>query len=317
MPPSLRPSSRAAVPLLPDFVSPMLAVPGPAFDSDEHLFEIKWDGTRALAFIDRPSGCRLLNRRRVDMTARFPELDVLGNLPPGTVLDGEIVMLRDGKPDFEALQRREHARNPMHIRHAAARNPAAYIVFDTLFAGFRSLMDEPLVERRDLLKYLIEKLDTPRVVFSDGVVGPGRDYFDAACQQGLEGIVAKRLNSRYLPSNRTDAWIKIKRQQTAVCVVIGFVPEGATDISSLLVAIENCGKAVYVGRVGSGMTSDVRADLRVTLNALVQDAPVIECRHKGAVWTAPAVYCRVRYMERTSGGQLRAPVFVEVCHVGQ
>ena len=317
MPPSLRPFRRPGVVLLPDFVPPMLAVPGEAFDSDEHLFEIKWDGTRALAFIDRPGGYRLLNRRRIDMTVRYPEVEVLGTLPPGTVLDGEIVMLRDGKPDFEALQGREHARNPMHIRFAAGRNPATYIVFDLLFAGFKSLMDEPLTERRDVLQHLIAKLDSRRVVFSDGVVGPGTAYFDAACQRGLEGIVAKRLGSRYLPGKRTDAWIKIKRQQTVVCVVIGFVPEGNADISSLLIGMEDGGKVVYVGRVGSGMNTTERTDLRRKLDALVQESPVIECRHKGAVWVMPAVYCRVRYMERTTGGRLRAPVFVEVCHVGK
>lgn len=317
MPPSLRPFARPQAALLPDFIPPMLAMSGEAFDSDDHLFEIKWDGTRALAFIDRPGGYRLLNRRRVDMTARYPELQVLGTLPPGTILDGEIVMLRDGKPDFEALQGREHARNPMHIRFAAARNPAAYVVFDLMFAGFASLMDEPLIERRDVLRYLIERLNTPRVVFSDGVVGPGSAYFDAASKRGLEGIVAKRLTSRYLAGKRTDAWIKIKRQQTAVCVVIGFVPEGGADISSLLVAMQDGCNVVYVGRVGSGMTAARRAELRRMLDGMVQDAAVVECRHKGAVWVRPAVYCRVKYMERTSGGHLRAPVFVEVCHVGQ
>lgn len=147
MPPSVRPFRRPKAVLPPGFVPPMLAVPGEAFDSDEHLFEIKWDGTRALSFIDRPGGYRLLNRRRIDMTARYPELDVLGILPPGTVLDGEIVMLPDGKPDFEALQGREHARNPMHIRFAAARNPATYIVFDLLFAGFKSLMEDVVAGR--------------------------------------------------------------------------------------------------------------------------------------------------------------------------
>lgn len=317
MPPSLRSSRASEAAALPDFIPPMLASAGEAFDSDAHLFEVKWDGSRAMAFVDRPGACRLVNRRRIDVTSRYPELQMLGNLPPGTVLDGEVVMLKDGKPDFELLQGREHTRDPMQIRFAAARQPVTFIAFDLLYTNFDSVMDRPLTQRRDALRPMIERLASPRVVFSEGITGAGNAYFDAVCERGLEGIVAKRLNSRYLPGKRTDAWIKIKRQHACVCVVIGFVPEGADDLGSLLVAMEDGGKVAYVGRVGSGMTTTQRLELRRQLDALLQDAPVIECRHKGAVWVRPAIYCRVRYMERTSSGQLRAPVFVEVCHVGQ
>lgn len=316
MRPSVRPSAAPAPALLPQFIPPMLAESGQPFDSDKYSFEIKWDGTRAVAYIDRPGGYRLLNRRRVDVTSRYPELEVLGSLPPGTVLDGEIVMLKDGKPDFDALQGREHSRNAMHIGFAAARSPATYVVFDLIFAGFRSAVEHSLSERREALRHLVETLGSPRIVFSDGIVGAGKAYFDAVIQQGLEGVVAKRLDSRYLPGKRTDCWIKIKRQQTCVCVVIGFVPEGEDDIGSLLVAMEDGGKIAYVGRVGSGMSAGQRRQIRLMLEALLQPGPVIECRHQGAVWVRPAVYCRVRYMERTSGGKLRAPVFVEICHVG-
>jgi bifunctional non-homologous end joining protein LigD len=316
MPPSVGTSWGPAPVLLPEFIPPMLAESGEAFDSDEYSFEIKWDGTRAIAYVDRPGGYRMLNRRRIDVTGRYPEFEVLGSLPPGTVLDGEIVMFKDGKPDFQTLKGREHSRNTMHIRFAAARNPATFVAFDLMFVDFRSVMDQPLVERREALRHLVETINNPRLVFSDAVVGAGKAYFEAACQQGLEGLMAKRLDSRYLPGKRTDCWIKIKRQQTCVCVVIGFVPEGKDDIGSLLVAIEDGGKIVYVGRVGSGMSTAQRHEIRATLDTLIQDAPVIECKHKGAVWVRPAVYCKVRCMERTSTGHLRAPVFVEVCHVG-
>ena len=199
---------------LPRVIAPMLALPGQPFDSDDYLFEIKWDGTRAMAFIDRPGVFRLMNRRKLDITARYPDLSMLATLPAGTVLDGEIVVLNDGKPDFAALQSREHSRNPIHIRFMSGRVPATYVVFDLLFDRYQSIMGEPCTARRARLRELVHGLDTPRVVTSEGITGGGEGYFREACSRGLEGVVAKRLDSPYLPGRRTPAWVKIKRHET-------------------------------------------------------------------------------------------------------
>ncbi|HEY2584462.1 MAG TPA: hypothetical protein VGI81_01710 [Tepidisphaeraceae bacterium] len=301
-------------PILPAFIPPMLARPGEAFDSGEYAFEVKWDGTRMLAFVDAPGRYRLLNRRRVGMTSRYPEFAVLGDLEPGTVLDGEIVMLRDGRPDFHALQSREHARNSMHIRFAAAHSPATFIAFDQLYRRFRPLLAEPYDARHHVLAQTVRTLASERVVLSEPVIGTGRAFFEAACEQGLEGIIAKRRSSPYTPGLRTGAWIKIKRQETVLCAIIGLVPEGRDDFASLLLAAERDGQAVYVGRVGSGFDAATRARLNKLLRPRVRPEPAVPCRHKGAVWVEPAVYCRVRCMERTPSGHLRAPVFVEICH---
>src|SRR5262245_40158632 len=114
---------------LPKFIAPMLARPGQAFDSPDYTFEIKWDGTRVLAFVDN-DGYRLLNRRAADLTSRYPEFSFLSKLPHGTVLDGEVVVLRHGKSDFSALMTREHARTPLKIRNLARALPATFVVFD-------------------------------------------------------------------------------------------------------------------------------------------------------------------------------------------
>jgi len=135
---------------LPRFIEPMLARPGAPFDSSDYLFEIKWDGTRGLAFIEGQN-YRLVNRRRIDMTDRYPEFAFLALLPAGTVLDGEIVVLQQGKPDFGLLQSREQARSPLRIRTMARTQPATYIVFDMLFDGYQSLLSRPLQERRERL----------------------------------------------------------------------------------------------------------------------------------------------------------------------
>ena len=194
---------------LPRFVPLMLAQEGPPFDSPEHLFEIKWDGTRVLAFIDQ-SGYRLVNRNRADVTDRYPELGFLATLPAGIVLDGEIVVLRQGKPDFRLLLSRNQTRAPLKIRSLARTFPATYVVFDLLYHRFESLLTLPLSMRRERLEKLMRQFAHPRLVFSQGVVGPGKAFFAEVCRLRLEGVMAKRLASRYRPGRRTDAWIKIK-----------------------------------------------------------------------------------------------------------
>lgn len=194
---------------LPDFIAPMLAKAGEPFDSNEHLFEIKWDGTRMLAWVEKGS-YRLVNRWGRARTETYPELAFLAGLPAGTVLDGEVVVLDRGKPDFPALLARENCRSLVRIRAAAQRAPVTYVVFDLLYERYEPLLARPLQERRARLAKLIQAATHPRCVFSDGVLGAGTTFFEEACRQGLEGVVAKRLDSRYLPGKRGAGWIKIK-----------------------------------------------------------------------------------------------------------
>jgi bifunctional non-homologous end joining protein LigD len=196
-------------PTLPAFVSPMLAQKGEPFDSGEHLFEIKWDGTRMLAFVEG-GGYRLVNRHRAERTLQYPEMACLTELPAGVILDGEVVVFHEGRPDFGRLLSRDQAGSPFKIRLSARSMPATYVVFDLLYEGYCSLLDRPLVERRERLRQLVEDLRRPQVVLSEGIVGPGRVLFEEVCRLGLEGVVAKRLSSRYRPGKRTTAWLKIK-----------------------------------------------------------------------------------------------------------
>ncbi len=198
-----------SLPPLPAFVAPMLAQPGVPFDSDDHLFEVKWDGTRMLAFRDGAS-YRLVNRHQADRTTQYPELACLGQLPAGTILDGEMVVLQDGRPDFGRVLSRDQAGQPLKIRLLARSVPATYVVFDLLYHRCRSLLSEPLHQRRAQLGDLVGALGQPQVVLSEGIVGAGREFFRQVCALGLEGVVAKRLDSRYRPGKRTKAWIKIK-----------------------------------------------------------------------------------------------------------
>src|SRR5260370_18363228 len=151
------------IPELPRFVPPMLAKRGVPFDSQEHLFELKWDGTRALAFVDS-RGYRLVNRHRANVTERYPELGFLNDLPTGIVLDGEVVVLCQGKPDFGLLLSRNQARASPKIPPLATTFPATYVVFDLLYDRFESLLAVPLITRRKRLENLIQGCAHPQFV---------------------------------------------------------------------------------------------------------------------------------------------------------
>ena len=155
----------------------MLAVRGEPFDSPEYLFEVKWNGIRALASRSHESqptgGWDLWGRELADYRSRYPEMQVLAALPPGTILDGELVLLSQGLPDLEAILARHQLSHPAKIQHASRQQPVTYVVFDLLAHHGRSLVGQPLHERRALLQDLLARWQEPRVLFSEGIVGAG------------------------------------------------------------------------------------------------------------------------------------------------
>jgi DNA ligase D-like protein (predicted ligase) len=299
---------------LPEHVEPMLARIGEVFDSDEHLFETKWDGVRAISYVEA-GVLRMHGRRRRDLATRYPELHGLLSLPDGTVLDGELVVLQpDGRPDFRAILRRENG-SAARAAAAARAMPVVYVVFDLLYHEHRSLLDRPLFERREVLERLVAAAALPRVLLSEGIVGRGRDLFAAACERGLEGIVAKRLASTYRPGERGDAWQKIKPQQAVHCLILGYEPDGEHDFKSLIVATDFDGQLQCVGKVGSGLDQAAKAALRPLLFARRTERPLVPSELRGA-WVQPGLFCRVGFLERTHGGALRAPVFLGMVEGG-
>ncbi len=289
----------------------MLARSSGPFDSDRHLFEIKWDGIRALALVDR-GGWSLVSRNKQSLASRYPELEELARLAPGTALDGEVVAMRDGKPDFGRVLRR--ARRTGAVRDS--QDPVTYVVFDILYRNHESLMGLPLEERRKHLEELIAPAVSSRLALSDGVRGAGSTLYREVCERGLEGVVAKRLASTYAPGRRNGAWVKVKRRQSAACAVIGFLEKENRDFQCLLVATNQLpgdepGPLRYVGRVGSGFTDAMRQRLNGLLWPRVCPRPMVACPERGA-WVEAGLYCTVSFAELTEAGLLRAPVFEEL-----
>ncbi len=293
----------------PTQISPMLARPATPFDSDQHVFEIKWDGTRCIALVERGS-LRLHNRRFAPLNDRYPELACLAELPSGTALDGEIVVLQDGKPSFSKWQQRDHVGDPRRIEMLSRHLPCTLMVFDLLYHRRRSIMDRPLTERRQRLQEVITKLSSPHVLVSEWVVEHGIRYFEEIQRHGLEGVVAKRAAGSYRPGKRSDDWLKIKVPQVGEFEIIGFVPrDEGRAVSALVLGMWYRKRLIYKGKVGSGFTERQRAELyRRLVNKPPLDAPPTG-GPGDAVWRASGLSCRVRFFEKTKTGMLRGPVF--------
>lgn len=292
---------------------PMLATParwvpvGP-----EWVYEVKWDGMRALADV-RDGSVRLTSRTERDVTVAFPELEGLATQFEDMLLDGEVVTLVDGVPSFATLAERFHVTNPTRAGILAGSAPATYLVFDLLRLYGVDLTARTLRERRATLERL--ELAGPhwRVppTFADGPA-----LYAATSEQGLEGVVAKRLTSRYLPGARSDDWLKLAHRRSIAVVIGGWRPE--TDqidrLGSVLVGVPGVGGLRYLGRVGSGIAgragqallSDLRP-LTASESPFATPVPAIDAR--GATWTHPVLVCEVQSLGVTSAGRLRQPAY--------
>ncbi|MDB5356471.1 MAG: polymerase LigD, ligase domain protein [Phycisphaerales bacterium] len=243
---------------MPRNIAPMLATAGelPA-DVQAYNFEWKWDGMRALAYC-QGEALRLFSRNRLDATTTFPELQFLSSALEGrsALLDGEIVALDDvGLPSFAKLQRRMHVADPRTAARLARAAPVLYVLFDVLYLDGRSLMNEPYSQRRRVLEELT--LAGPHWQITSAHVGEGPAMLAAARQGGLEGVIAKRLDSIYVPGQRSTAWIKIKILRRQEFVVGGWIAEEsgrAGRIGAMLLGYHDSdGKLRYAGRVGTGL----------------------------------------------------------------
>ncbi len=311
-------ASAQSAPLIasPPRFTPMLAEGGwEAFDDDGWWFEPKMDGIRCLA--DLGTGETVLRTRTGrDVTAQYPELHMIHELVDqvNAVVDGEIVAFdADGKNSFQALQQRMNLANPREIERARTRIPTTLVAFDLLWLDGHDTTSLALEERRELLELVVEQDE--RLQLTARVTGAGIALTDAAEEQGLEGVMAKRLGSPYLPGRRTHAWRKIKLRNTQDCVILGFTPgqggRGST-FGALLVGAFDGGELRWVGQVGSGFTEATLARVLEQLQPLARPEPAVAelADMKGAVFVDPSVVCEVEYLEITKGtGKMRAPSF--------
>jgi bifunctional non-homologous end joining protein LigD len=289
---------------------PMLARLAPKpFSSDAWIFEIKWDGFRAIAYVN--DGFSLRSRNGNELKHVFPELGELSNLAGNVVLDGEIVVMKNGIPDFQALLERGQATSPVEIELKAQRSPVVYVVFDVLEKDGVSLVDLPLTERKRILKASVK--EGKHVVLSDFVEAKGEAYYEAALEKGLEGVVAKKKDSVYEPGVRSGNWLKIKKIRSCDCVILGYTQgSGARfdTFGALLLGLYSNKKLVYVGKVGTGFSQTMLETLSKKFQQLkTVTAPLSVDIPDEITWVKPELVCEVSYQTVTKDKRLRMPRF--------
>ncbi|MEA2470057.1 MAG: bifunctional non-ous end joining protein LigD, partial [Thermoleophilaceae bacterium] len=304
---------------MPERLVPMLAKASPRGlppDDDRWSYEIKWDGVRALAYSE-PGRIRFESRNRNDISAAYPELKALNRALSShrAILDGEIVAFDNSshppRPSFGRLQGRMHVGSESAARRRMKDTPVHYLAFDLLWLDGHSLMELAYEERRARLMAL--ELQGPHWQTPDHVVGNGAAVLAASLENGLEGVVAKRLDSPYLPGRRSPCWLKVKNVLREDVVVGGWLPgEGKRRerIGALLVGVPDEGRLRYAGRVGTGFTE---AELDRLAKALEQreDSPFEGTPKppRGAVWVQPARVAEVEFTEWTADGMMRHPSY--------
>ncbi|MGI8593464.1 MAG: DNA ligase D [Solirubrobacteraceae bacterium] len=301
---------------LPDAVAPMLARLAALPRSERGwTYEIKWDGVRAVAFVEG-GRVRLQSRSMRDITSRYPEISGLGRVlgSRAAVFDGEVVAFdSDGRPDFGRLQGRMHLDAEAAVRRRMRDTPIAYVIFDLLWLEGRSLMGLPYSQRRERLDAL--ELSGPAWQVPASHDDGGADLLAASRELGLEGIVAKRTDSPYEPGRRSACWLKVKNVHRQDFVVGGWLPgEGGRTgrVGALLVGYNDERSALrYAGRVGSGFTEAELLRLRDVLRPLAADDSPFEGRQppKAARFLRPELVAEVEFREWTHTGTLRAPSY--------
>jgi bifunctional non-homologous end joining protein LigD len=261
---------------------------------------------------------RLITRTGRDVTSQYPDIHMVHELVDqvNAVLDGEIVAFdAEGKNSFEALQQRMNLANEREIKRLAKTIPVALVVFDLLWLDGRDTTGLLLEERRELLSLIVE--EDHRLQLMTHVEGEGVAFTEAAKTLGLEGVVAKRKGSKYLPGRRSDTWRKIKLTNSQDCVILGWTPgQGGRSKSfgALLVGALDDGRWKWIGQVGTGFTDRMLEIVQAKLDPLIRETPPIEdpdlAAVKGATFVEPEVVCEVEYLEITkSTKKMRAPSF--------
>ncbi len=300
---------------MPDRIAPMLARTGDLPRDDENwAYEIKWDGVRAISYVGGGS-IRMEARSGRDITPRYPELRPLARALSDheAVLDGEVVAFADGRPSFQKLQGRMHLTSEHHVRRLAEGDPVNYVIFDLLWLDGHSLMELPYTGRRERLLEL--GLNDDRWMTPAHHVGDGAAMLEASRANGLEGIIAKRLDSPYYAGKRTHGWVKVKNVLETDVVIGGWLPgEGrrASQFGALVVGVYKDGELQYAGRVGTGFDERELNRLGAMMAERERDTSPFEGRQppRETHFVDPVLVARVGYGEWTQAGTLRHPRYL-------
>jgi bifunctional non-homologous end joining protein LigD len=289
-----------------EFIEPMAAqTREQPFDDPAWVFEIKWDGYRAVAEIGKKEK-RLYSRNGLSFESLYPDVfDALDEIKEPAILDGEIVVLDENdRPSFQKLQ--QYGENPTL--------PIIYYVFDILSHKGKSLTSVPLLERKEILAKLLPK-DHAIIRYSDHVEEQGKRVFQHAVELGVEGVIAKKADSLYNPGRRTYDWLKIKNLNTQEAVIAGYTAPRKSRklLGALILGMYKRGKLVYIGHTGTGFTDKLLKEVYTELQPLVRETSPFQEKipfNAPVTWVEPRLVCEVKFAEVTDEGILRQAVFM-------
>jgi bifunctional non-homologous end joining protein LigD len=275
-----------------------------AFDSEEYLFEIKWDGYRAIAEV-KGKDTRLYSRNGLSFGNEYPTVfEALHHIKHTAILDGEIVALDEyGLPSFQLLQ--QYGQSPDV--------PLVYYVFDLLLLDGKSTEDLPLRNRKELLEKLLPQSDV--IKYCDHITERGKDFFKAMQAKGLEGMIAKPIGSSYTEGSRNGGWLKIKHMLTDEAVIAGYTePRGGRKyFGALILGTYEKGKLIYIGHTGTGFNQSMLKDTYAQMQPLITHKNPFGEKVKvnaPVTWVKPQLVCNLKYTEVTAAGNRRHPVFM-------
>lgn len=305
---------------LNDVIEPMLSDSADLVPKgDDYLFEVKWDGIRALVSLE-DGQVRIRSRNHNDITRQFPELQVVDKAfrANGGLFDAEIVCLdKSGKPDFKKVIHRLMSTGDSNIQKQSKIHPVCCYIFDCLYLDGRPLIHEPLVRRKEWIKDALRPDTVYRLSES---VEDGESLFAAAREHGLEGIMAKKKDGKYLPGRRSDLWLKVKVRQTADCVIVGYTPgkgNRSKTFGALQIAEMKDNILHYRGKVGSGFDDNLMKEIIALLEdqekskkPVMKGGKVVD--EKVTEWIVPTLVAEVSYAQLTRDEMYREPVFLRM-----
>jgi bifunctional non-homologous end joining protein LigD len=302
---------------MPADIQPMLATLYPSLpaNADDYVFEYKWDGVRALCYYDGRH-LHLRSRNNLDITQRYPELHALGHAMGSrpAVLDGEIIAMDDlDRPSFARLQRRMHVNDPRLIQRLMKEVPVFYVLFDVLYLDGKNTMKLPYIERRSLLEDLT--VAGPYWQRTPAHRGQGTLMLEAAQQNHLEGIIAKKIDSPYEPGRRSDAWLKIKIIQRQEFVIGAWIPEQGhrkNHVGALLMGYYDCnGNLRYAGKVGTGFNANMHAQLTTLFDKHQRPTTAFNdpLPKSNTIYLDPVLIAEIEYRRWPDGGLVQQGAF--------
>ncbi|MEX2336655.1 MAG: non-homologous end-joining DNA ligase [Fulvivirga sp.] len=290
---------------LSNYIKPMLAKLSdePAFDHPDWVFEIKWDGYRAVAEI--ADTIRFYSRNGTTFQKAYPKIyDELRSVEHDAIIDGEVIAFgKDGKPSFQALQNYNNRKNV----------PVLYYVFDCIEFEGRDITTLPLHERKEILKQLLPESKIIR--YCDHIIEGGKVFYDEIVRADLEGMIAKHKDSLYYKGKRSSSWLKIKNIQSEEAVIVGYTdPKGSRlGFGALMLAKYEDDQLKYIGNIGTGFNDKLLTELYIKLIAIKRESSPLDISIKETKemhWVEPVYTCKIKFTEKTEQGIIRHPVFL-------